>query len=270
MNYKHVILSIVGDQRIEADLDRLVSPTVAELIFASKDNWEEVALAKRAEDSPGEISLAIISEDCPKELNKLLSAINLFDDAIPFIGINTDVAHLEIRPEHTKRFVASLSPEAGYDFFNDSVQKAFLFYDRFSRLRNFQGERNFKLFRELVGESPLLLQVRHMMEHVADKEVSVLITGESGTGKEVVARNLHLNSSRRDRPFVPINCGAIPSDLLESELFGHEKGAFTGAVSARIGRFELASGGTLFFRRDRRYALKYAGKITSSPAREEF
>jgi hypothetical protein len=88
MNYKHVILSIVGDQRIEADLDRLVSPTVAELIFASKDNWEEVALAKRAEDSPGEISLAIISEDCPKELNKLLSAINLFDDAIPFIGIN--------------------------------------------------------------------------------------------------------------------------------------------------------------------------------------
>ena len=85
-----------------------------------------------------------------------------------------------------------------------------------------------------------------MMEHVADKEVSVLITGESGTGKEVVARNLHLNSPRRDNPFVPINCGAIPSDLLESELFGHEKGAFTGAVSARIGRFELASGGTLF------------------------
>ena len=85
-----------------------------------------------------------------------------------------------------------------------------------------------------------------MMEHVADKEVSVLITGESGTGKEVVARNLHLNSPRRENPFVPINCGAIPSDLLESELFGHEKGAFTGAVSARIVRFELASGGTLF------------------------
>jgi sigma-54 specific flagellar transcriptional regulator A len=246
MNYKHVILSIVGDKSIEVDLDRLVSPRFAELIVASKDNWEEVALSKRAEDSLGEISLAIISEDCPKELNKLLSAISLFDDAIPFITINTNVAHLEIRPEHTKRFVASLSPEAGYDFFNESVQKAFLLYDRFSRLRNFQGERNFKLFRELVGESRRLQEVRHMMEHVADKEVSVLITGESGTGKEVVARNLHLNSSRRDSPFVPINCGAIPSDLLESELFGHEKGAFTGAVSARIGRFELASGGTLF------------------------
>ena len=84
------------------------------------------------------------------------------------------------------------------------------------------------------------------MGQVANKEVSVLITGESGTGKEVIARNLHLNSSRAEKPFVPINCGAIPRELLESELFGHEKGAFTGAIAARIGRFELAEGGTLF------------------------
>ncbi|MFT5692876.1 MAG: sigma-54 specific flagellar transcriptional regulator A, partial [Oceanicoccus sp.] len=74
----------------------------------------------------------------------------------------------------------------------------------------------------------------------------VLITGESGTGKEVVARTLHYNSSRRDMPFVPVNCGAIPRELLESELFGHEKGAFTGAVTTRAGRFEMAHGGTLF------------------------
>ena len=84
------------------------------------------------------------------------------------------------------------------------------------------------------------------MSQVADKEVSVLITGESGTGKEVVARNLHYHSPRRDKPFVPVNCGAIPGELLESELFGHEKGAFTGAITARVGRFELAEGGTLF------------------------
>ena len=85
-----------------------------------------------------------------------------------------------------------------------------------------------------------------MMAQVADKDVTVLITGESGTGKEVVARNLHYNSPRRKGPFVPVNCGAIPAELLESELFGHEKGAFTGAISSRAGRFELAEGGTLF------------------------
>ncbi len=77
-------------------------------------------------------------------------------------------------------------------------------------------------------------------------EANVLILGESGTGKEVVARNIHYHSSRRGGPFVPINCGAIPAELLESELFGHEKGAFTGAITSRKGRFELAEGGTLF------------------------
>jgi sigma-54 specific flagellar transcriptional regulator A len=102
------------------------------------------------------------------------------------------------------------------------------------------------MFRSLVGRSDPIQRVRHMMGQVANTEVSVLITGESGTGKEVVARNLHLNSARADKPFVPINCGAIPRELLESELFGHEKGAFTGAISSRAGRFELADGGTLF------------------------
>jgi sigma-54 specific flagellar transcriptional regulator A len=102
------------------------------------------------------------------------------------------------------------------------------------------------MFRSLVGESDALQKVRYMMGQVACKEVSVLITGESGTGKEVVARNLHLNSNRSEKPFIPINCGAIPRELLESELFGHEKGAFTGAIASRAGRFELADGGTLF------------------------
>lgn len=103
-----------------------------------------------------------------------------------------------------------------------------------------------KLYNHLVGASLPMRRVRAMMAQVADRDVSVMITGESGTGKEVVARNLHNSSSRASGPFVPVNCGAIPPELLESELFGHEKGAFTGAISTRQGRFELANGGTLF------------------------
>ncbi len=98
----------------------------------------------------------------------------------------------------------------------------------------------------ITGTSRPIRAVRRSIEQVADFDTTVLVTGESGTGKELVARTIHELSERADKPFVPINCGAIPPELLESELFGHDKGAFTGAISARIGRFELAEGGTLF------------------------
>jgi sigma-54 specific flagellar transcriptional regulator A len=97
-----------------------------------------------------------------------------------------------------------------------------------------------------TGTSPAVKEVNRLIKQVAAHGSSVLILGESGTGKELVARAIHDASPRRQRPFVAINCGAIPSELLESELFGHEKGSFTGAVSARKGRFEIAEGGTLF------------------------
>ncbi|NGY04294.1 sigma-54 dependent transcriptional regulator [Solimonas terrae] len=97
-----------------------------------------------------------------------------------------------------------------------------------------------------TGNSAVIRRVRKLIEQVAAFDTTVLVTGESGTGKEVVARAIHERSARRDHPFVAVNCGAIPSELLESELFGHEKGAFTGAITARRGRFEMADGGTLF------------------------
>ncbi|GAB2594915.1 sigma-54 dependent transcriptional regulator [Nitrincola alkalisediminis] len=97
-----------------------------------------------------------------------------------------------------------------------------------------------------VGQSPKIREVRSLVHRVACKDASVMISGESGTGKEVIARALHEHSDRKGQPFVPVNCGAIPAELLESELFGHERGAFTGAISSRAGRFEMANGGTLF------------------------
>ena len=99
---------------------------------------------------------------------------------------------------------------------------------------------------QMIGESPAIQKVRMMIERVAPTDARVLITGENGTGKEIVARLLYEGSNRTDAPFVEVNCAAIPSELIESELFGHEKGAFTSAIKQRIGKFEQADGGTIF------------------------
>ncbi len=99
---------------------------------------------------------------------------------------------------------------------------------------------------EILGDSPAIREVRQLVEKLAPTRTTVLVTGESGTGKEVVARTIHGRSDRRDQPFVAINCGAIPEGLIESELFGHEKGSFTGAVEAKAGLFEVSGSGTLF------------------------
>lgn len=101
-------------------------------------------------------------------------------------------------------------------------------------------------FDQIIGSSEQIQNVLRLIERVADSDSTVLVTGESGTGKELIARAIHYNSPRANGPFVPINCGAIPSELLESELFGHMKGAFTGAIANRVGRFEMADGGTIF------------------------
>ena len=99
---------------------------------------------------------------------------------------------------------------------------------------------------EMVGESDAMMKVKEMIERIAPTDARVLITGENGTGKELVAHQIHEKSNRNTGPFIEVNCAAIPSELIESELFGHEKGAFTSAIKQRIGKFELASGGTLF------------------------
>ena len=99
---------------------------------------------------------------------------------------------------------------------------------------------------EMIGESPCIKKLRHLIELISKTDTRVLITGDNGTGKEVVARQIYQNSPRADKPFIEVNCAAIPSELIESELFGHEKGAFTSAIKQRIGKFEQADGGTIF------------------------
>lgn len=142
----------------------------------------------------------------------------------------------------------------------DYITKPFVLEDVYLTVRRALDvsrlqEENYRLKKELkkkfsthkiIGNSLPLQEVIKFIEKIADTDSTVLITGESGTGKELVAKTIHYNSSRARNTFVPLNCAAIPKDILESELFGHEKGAFTGAVTTRIGRFELANNGTLF------------------------
>jgi formate hydrogenlyase transcriptional activator len=116
----------------------------------------------------------------------------------------------------------------------------------FERLANFDRQAEERRFEQIIGSSPALESVLEEVERVAPTDTTVLVQGETGTGKELIARAIHNLSSRCGRPFVKLNCAAIPLDLLESELFGHEKGAFTGASAQKIGRFELADKGTLF------------------------
>jgi len=116
----------------------------------------------------------------------------------------------------------------------------------FERIRTGDQNDRDRQFDHIVGNSPALEAVLKKVERVAPTSATVLIEGETGTGKELLAKAIHNISPRYDRPFVKVNCAAIPLDLLESELFGHEKGAFTGAIAQRIGRFELADKGTLF------------------------
>lgn len=101
-------------------------------------------------------------------------------------------------------------------------------------------------YKDIIGDSTQLHKIYEVIDKVADSDSTILITGETGTGKGLIAKTIHLSSSRSAGPFVPVNCAAIPRELLESELFGHEKGAFTGAMNMRVGRFELAQGGTIF------------------------
>lgn len=209
------------------------------------DGAGALELLKSADtESLKDIGVAVINGEDDNVVDTIASLCAV-TQGVPLLLVG-DPALKGLSSDDTARVIARMEWPLNYTKFVDSLYRAQIYRDQFSRSRERGQQRGLQLFRSLVGTSRKVHQVRQLMEQVADKDVSVLITGESGTGKEVVARNLHYHSARRDKPFVPVNCGAIPAELLESELFGHEKGAFTGAITARVGRFEMAEGGTLF------------------------
>jgi sigma-54 dependent transcriptional regulator, flagellar regulatory protein len=175
---------------------------------------------------------------------------------IPVVLLIDKGATLQISTEFNKNVVQLLEWPVTYPQLKLIIDKISVSYKRQdsdqqqaiqrSPLDRRGYDRRFSALDRLKGSSQAVVNIRKSIDQVAESDATVLILGESGTGKEIIARALHDASLRRSKLFVPINCGAIPGELLESELFGHEKGAFTGALSARQGRFEMAEGGTLF------------------------
>ncbi|MDA1372044.1 MAG: sigma-54 dependent transcriptional regulator [Proteobacteria bacterium] len=238
------ILLIDDNKQSRHELETVLAFIGEHPIPATSNYW--LPPVTDAISKPSDIAVAIIGACELVELATLLTEIHAWEAGTPFVLVGRHKIPEGLHAELTTRITATLEAELRHQPLLDALHKAELFHENYNRLRDFDGVRDFNMFRSLVGKSKAVQKVRQMMGQVANTEVSVLITGESGTGKEIVARNLHLNSTRSEKPFIPINCGAIPRELLESELFGHEKGAFTGAISSRAGRFELADGGTLF------------------------
>ena len=212
-------------------------------LTCNSEDWREVAAG--LSNSREALCVLLGSVESKGGAVELLKQLASWDEYLPILLIG-EPAPADWPEELRRRVLASLEMPPSYNKLLDSLHRAQVYREMYDQARERGRSREPNLFRSLVGTSRAIQQVRQMMQQVADTDASVLILGESGTGKEVVARNLHYHSKRREGPFVPVNCGAIPAELLESELFGHEKGAFTGAITSRAGRFELANGGTLF------------------------
>ncbi|MBV1883771.1 MAG: sigma-54 dependent transcriptional regulator [Pseudomonadales bacterium] len=237
------VLLIDDDDSRRHDFKVVLDFVGEESIATTSKHWQ--AVVSENTESNEEI-VCVILGDTIEPLGAMVKQVLAWDAHVPFLIIANQELDSGLDESTRQAIIARIENPPRYTKLLDSLHRAQVYRDQFGEDKERSHRREAQLFRSLVGTSRRIIDVREMMAQVADKDVNVLIMGESGTGKEVVARNLHYNSHRRHKPFVPINCGAIPGELLESELFGHEKGAFTGAVCSRAGRFEMAQGGTLF------------------------
>ena len=237
------VLLIDDNAQRRHDLKVILDFLGEEAIVAQTNDWRR-EVEGHVEDST-DISAVILGDSATTPMADVVEAILSWDKGMPILFMGSDSP--ESMPENLRRaLLAAIEMPPSYNKLLDSLHRCQVYREQYTHNRSRGERREVQLFRSLVGTSRQVQHVRELIMQVADKDVSVMIQGESGTGKEVVARNLHYHSHRRNKPFVPVNCGAIPAELLESELFGHEKGAFTGAINSRPGRFEMAEGGTLF------------------------
>lgn len=237
------ILLIEDSKKLGHDLGIVLEFLGEQPVHVQRAGWTQQV--EQLQVRPEALKLVLVGHYKPTLMEVLLQELIDWHEGLPIVLLG-DQTMPDLTESVSNRVVATIPMPLSYQPMLDALHKAQVYGDHYNRLREIGNVRDYNMFRSLVGSSPAVQRIRQIMSQVANTEVTVLITGESGTGKEVVARNLHANSRRSSKPFVPINCGAIPPDLLESELFGHEKGAFTGAISTRVGRFELAQGGTLF------------------------
>lgn len=237
------ILLIDDDHDRRRDLAVILNFLSEDHLACSSSEWQEAVARLESSRVVNGVMLGDVSSKGGAV--ELIKQMGKWDENVPLMLIG-EPASADWPDDLRRRVLTSLEMPPSYNKLLDSLHRAQVYREMYDQAKSRGRQREPNLFRSLVGTSRAVQHVRQMMEQVADTEASVLILGESGTGKEVVARNLHYHSKRRQGPFVPVNCGAIPAELLESELFGHEKGAFTGAITARAGRFELAEGGTLF------------------------
>jgi two-component system response regulator AtoC len=238
---KKRILLVDDEPGIRAALKVVLEPTFETVAAASAK--EGIQAFRR--ESPNLVLLDIVMPG--EDGLELLDTIRAEQPDVPVIMLSALNA-LKTAVEAMKRGAADyLTKPFDADELRLKVSKALSARELEREVRYLRAQAvNRYALHGLVGKSPAMQEVYAKIEQAADTNATVLITGESGTGKELVARALHYNSSRRDRPLIALNCAAIPEPLIESELFGHEKGAFTGADARRIGHFELAHGGSIF------------------------
>jgi len=230
----------------------------AKVCIIDDDKNVRNSLKEILEDEGYEVQLYASGKSCLKQLEKERPSVLFLD-----VWLNNEDG-LEILKEIKKIYptlpiimisghatieLAVQATKMGADDFLEkplSIQTVLEKIDKVLQIKNPQIKEIQLEYDELIGNSEQILKVKQAIAQAAKTNVRVFIYGENGTGKELVARMIYKNSERKDKPFVDINCAAIPEDLIESELFGHEKGAFTGAIERRIGKFEQANGGTLF------------------------